>query len=112
MQSACGHREAEQYQPALINVELFLLRVGAADSDVRFRQGGLQPLLSDLDNFGVAGNVQSIERFLEPLRKMTLHSNGFFCVWTASGSIDRPRTACFAFLARHRNARFQCDDSF
>ena len=51
-------------------------------------------------------------KYLEPLRKMTLHSNGLFCVWTASGSINRPRTACFAFLASRRNARFRCYDSF
>ena len=43
---------------------------------------------------------------------MTLHSNGLFRVWTASGCIDHPQMACFAFLARDENARFQCYDSF
>jgi hypothetical protein len=43
---------------------------------------------------------------------MTLHSNGFFRVWTASGCIDHHRMACFAFLARRESARFRCYDSF
>jgi hypothetical protein len=36
---------------------------------------------------------------------MNLHSNGLFCFWTASGSIDHPRMACFAFLARSKTAK-------
>ena len=41
---------------------------------------------------------------------MTLHSRGLFRHRTASGSIDHPRMACFAFLARGENARSRCDD--
>ena len=44
--------------------------------------------------------------------KMTLHSNGLFPVWTASGCIDHPQMACFAFLASQKIARFRCNDSF
>jgi len=36
---------------------------------------------------------------------MSLHSSGLFSLWAASGSIDRPRMVCFAFLARAQNAR-------
>jgi hypothetical protein len=43
---------------------------------------------------------------------MSLHSSGLFRLWTASGSIDYPRMACFAFLARDENARSRCDDHF
>ena len=52
---------------------------------------------------------------MEPLRapnKLNLHSSGLFSLWTASGSIDHPRMACFAFLARGKNARSRCDDHF
>jgi len=30
---------------------------------------------------------------------MTLHSNSLFRLWTASGCIDHPQMACFAFGA-------------
>ena len=52
--------------------------------------------------------------FLAPRtpNKMSLHSTGLFRLWTASGSIDHPRMACFAFLARAKNARSRCDDHF
>ena len=43
---------------------------------------------------------------------MSLHSSGLFSLWTASGSIDHPRMACFAFLARGKNAPSRCDDHF
>ena len=42
---------------------------------------------------------------LAHLRKMNLHSSGLFSLRTASGSIDHPRMARFAFLARGKNAR-------
>ena len=61
----------------------------------------------------IAADLQ--EGMLEKLRapnKMTLHSNGLFRLWTASGCIDHPQMACFAFLARHESARFRCNDSF
>ena len=41
---------------------------------------------------------------------MSLHSSGLFSLWTASGSIDHPRMACLAFLARGKKARSRCDD--
>jgi len=43
---------------------------------------------------------------------MDLHSNGLFCLWTASGSIDHPRMVCFAFLAIDKNAHSRRDDHF
>ena len=54
----------------------------------------------------------SVRSVLGAPSKMTLHSSGLFPVWTASGCIDSPRVACFAFLARRKNVRFRCDDSF
>ena len=44
--------------------------------------------------------------------KMNLHSNGLFGLWTASGSIDHPWMACFAFLARDKTAHSRCDAHF
>ena len=44
--------------------------------------------------------------------KITLHSNGLFRFWAASGCIDHRRMACFAFLARNENARFRSYDLF
>jgi hypothetical protein len=41
---------------------------------------------------------------------MSLHWSGLFYLWTASGSIDPPRMARFAFLARDKTARSRCDD--
>ena len=56
--------------------------------------------------------ITVVYRVLEHLRKMSLHSSDLFSRWTASGSIDHPRMACFAFLARGKNARSRCDDHF
>jgi len=44
--------------------------------------------------------------------KMNLHSRGLFCLSTASGCIDLPRKACFAFLARVKTAHARCDAHF
>ena len=44
--------------------------------------------------------------------KMNLHSHGLFSLWTASGSIDHPRMACFTLLAREKNAHARCDAHF
>ncbi len=64
---------------------------------------------------------ESLHRLRAP-NKMSLHSSGLFSLWTASGSINHPRLACFhlrqgycgqvAFLARGKNARSRCDDHF
>jgi hypothetical protein len=43
---------------------------------------------------------------------MNLHSNRLSCLWTALGCIGHPRMACFAFLARVKNAGSRCDDHF
>ncbi|MDT8300323.1 MAG: hypothetical protein RQ760_02495 [Sedimentisphaerales bacterium] len=37
---------------------------------------------------------------------------GLFRFWMASGCIDHQLMACFAFLARNKNARSRCYDSF
>ena len=57
-----------------------------------------------LPKTGPAGSTR-----LRAPNKMNLHSNSLFYFWTASGCIDHPRMACFAFLARSKNAHSRCD---
>jgi hypothetical protein len=45
------------------------------------------------------------------VRKLDLASSGSFSAWTASGCIDDiSNIACFAVLARRKNARSRADD--
>jgi len=44
--------------------------------------------------------------------KMNLHSNGLFCIWSASGCITHPRMGYFAFLAKSKNAHSRCNAHF
>ena len=70
----------------------------------------IDAVVRELEIIGEAANQISDD--LRAPSKMNLHSNGSFCFWTASGSIDHPQMACFAFLARNRIARSRCDDHF
>jgi hypothetical protein len=66
-----------------------------------------------MDRLGNVEEERSLNRdCIRAPNKMNLHSNRLFCLWTASYCIDHPRMACFAFLARNKNAGSRCDDHF
>jgi len=85
-------------------------------------------IIERIETVNDARKLQSLEekrvelhwRFIELLKQQGItstHQNDFafkqlFLPLAASGSIDYPQIACFAFLDIGKNARFRCDNSF